>query len=159
MEERDENWIPCYGAEQYEANTNGDVRNAKTGRILSQYTDVNGRKTVTVRVDGKTYKRSVHRMIAEAVHGDECNNMDIYHLDGDKQNNRIDNLAIGTRSDTIKNKCKNKCRRILVVETGEIFDTLSDCSKAVGMSKSAISKSLNFSFCSNRKGLHFKLVD
>lgn len=43
----------------------------------------------------------VHQLVARTFLGPQPEGLDVRHLDGDAQNNRIDNLAYGTRTDNI----------------------------------------------------------
>lgn len=160
-----EEWRPLQETDLYEASSYGYIRNVKTGRILYGTETRRGRIRVTISINGKPCVRYMHRLIAEAFYGSQCNNLDVYHKDGNVKNNRLDNLCIGTRGDSIRNYYSN-CdlkrtlgKRILVVETGEVFNTISECSEVTGMSRSTISKCLNYDFYNNVKGLHFKLIN
>ena len=151
-----EEWRICYETDEYEVSNLGQVQNVKTGRILKKSIDKYGREVVSIRVDGQTRTRKVHRLVAEAFYGDDCVGLDIYHRDKDQTNNQLDNLIISTRAEVTRNLNR---KRVCCVETGEIFDSIRECSEAVGLSKSSISKCANDSFNHNRKGLHFKFVD
>lgn len=92
-----EKWKPLRKTNQYEASTEGRIRNARTGRILTGTIDGQGRVQVCLTIDGKVGTKAVHRLIAEAYFGKECDGKDVYHRDRDKTNNCVDNLVVGTR--------------------------------------------------------------
>lgn len=50
-------------------------------------------------------------------------------------------------------------RKILVVETGKVYNTIRECSEDIGVNPSTVCKCLNYPFYGNRKGLHFKYTD
>ena len=58
---------------------------------------VRGDGYVQVCVYGK--KRYLHRVVWEAFNGPIPAGLQVRHLDGDKRNNHLDNLAVGTQSD------------------------------------------------------------
>lgn len=56
------------------------------------------------RPEGGTVKRYVHRLVAAHVHGEGGDGQEVRHLDGDRFNNRHDNLAWGTRAENHADK-------------------------------------------------------
>ena len=73
--------------ETYEVSNLGKIRNKKTGRILKGSIDSRGYRQVQLQ---KNYL--IHRLIA-LHHIDNPNNYPfVDHYDGDKQNNKIENL-------------------------------------------------------------------
>ena len=71
------------------------VNRAAPPRMLA--VGVRGDGYVQVCVYGK--KRYLHRVVWEAFNGPIPAGLQVRHLDGDKRNNRLDNLAVGTQSD------------------------------------------------------------
>lgn len=49
-------------------------------------------KRVILRVDGKAYSRYIHRLVAEAYIPNPENKPQVNHIDGDRENNHVDNL-------------------------------------------------------------------
>lgn len=89
-----EEWRPVVGFEgRYEVSNQGRVRSLLRRRrpILRLFTKPEGYVHVCLLDHGRQCTRYVHRLVAEAfcpqVDGDQVN-----HLDGDKGNNRADNL-------------------------------------------------------------------
>lgn len=69
---------------------------------------LNKMKTGYVYVDlGKGNKELVHRLVLEAFVGPCPAGMECRHLDGDKSNNRLDNLCWGTKSENYHDKVKH----------------------------------------------------
>jgi hypothetical protein len=69
--------------------------------------------------------RTVHRVVAEAFHGPLPPEMQVRHLDGNRENNAPSNLAYGTRSENMQDQVrhgvhymagKTHCKR------GHLFD-------------------------------------
>lgn len=160
-------WKTINGFEDYEISDDGRVRNGTTGRVLrTTYRNMRG-ETVGLRKNGRTYFKLIHRLVAEAfIEESDRDGSLVTHKDNDINNNVVDNLEYSTRSRIIKRSYdegrkvpRNKGRRILVVETGKIYNSIAECSRDIGLSKSSISKCLNYRFYNNRLGYHFEEVD
>lgn len=54
-----------------------------------------------VMLGHKAHGSPIHQLVASAFLGPQPKGQDVRHLDGDPQNNCIDNLAYGTRTDNI----------------------------------------------------------
>lgn len=92
-------WRPVAGCDMYEVSDTGEVRNRKTGRVLSA-ADNRGYKRVTLyRGDGTTLQAGVHRLVASAFIPNPGNKPQVNHIDGNKSNNRVDNLEWVTESE------------------------------------------------------------
>lgn len=101
-----EEWRPVVGFPNYEVSNIGGVRSwthkngrRRTPKIRALGFGHVGHRNVTLRVSGRTYLRSVHRMVLEAFIGPCPPDMECRHIDGNPGNNRLDNLAWGTRSE------------------------------------------------------------
>lgn len=98
-----ENWkqIRDYN---YEANENGDIRNIKTGRIISQRKMKQGYLLVDIQVNkkGKTFR--AHRLIAETFLGEGKEGSHVDHKNRVRYDNRIENLRWVTPSENNKNR-------------------------------------------------------
>lgn len=153
--------IPEYP--MYEASSDGEIRNRKTGRILKTHIDTHGYKAMTVRSNKQQIPVKVHRLVAEAFYPDADRNLDVNHIDGDKLNNSSENLEFCTRQENIVHAFKMGLRvprsmqPVEVVETGEIFPSIRECSRQTGLDQSAIVKCLAGKQ-DNYKGYHFKKV-
>lgn len=99
-----EKWKQVSYAPNYEVSDYGNVRSIKYKRLLSQKTKTNGYKEVCLYVNKKPIMNYVHRLVASEFikelpkkHGLEVN-----HLDGHKDNNRLKNLQVVTPSENKK---------------------------------------------------------
>lgn len=98
----DEKWLPVRSFEaSYEVSDCGGVRSLRTGKPLAQRLWNSGYRGVQLWAGNKAYSRSVHRLMAEAFLA-IAPGMQVNHIDGDKENNRIDNLEAVTPSENLK---------------------------------------------------------
>jgi len=85
------------GFSKYEISTFGNVRNAKTQKVLSP--QLNGgslhSKYLTVRIsndDGKYFTLYIHRLVAQAFLEQTEGKTEVNHKDENKKNNNVENL-------------------------------------------------------------------
>lgn len=84
----------------YSINENGEVRNDITGRIKKPYTNKkNGYLIIDLCKDNKSKKVPIHRLVAEAFIPNPENKPTVDHIDGDRENNSINNLRWATYSE------------------------------------------------------------
>ena len=149
----------------YEVSNLGNVRNKKTGRILKAAVGSHGYPVVNLFKDGdkKQYNKCVHRLVAEGFLGKQ-DGLDVNHIDGNKKNNNLLNLEFCTRQKNvehaIKNGLNNRKTPVKIVETGEIFDTLTECANEIGCSIGNLHNCLNekIKYEKSCNGLHFEYV-
>lgn len=88
-----EDWRTIDEFPTYEVSSRGRVRNMSTGRILKQTksptTDL---WWVGLRKNLEQHTRSIHRLVANAFLYRGPSNAIPVHIDGDKDNNRVENL-------------------------------------------------------------------
>lgn len=143
-----ENWRRSEEFENYEVSDEGRVRNAKSGKILKPSLDSKGYETVKVKKNGKQITKRVGKLVADTYLEKDPARPRIGYIDGNKRNNRPDNIERRSRG-----------KKVRVVETGEVYNSISECGEAIGMNLSTISKCCNYDFYSNKKGLHFETID
>jgi hypothetical protein len=88
----------------YELNQSGVMRNAKTKHELDGYIDDKGYVRFTLSQDGKTKQIRKHKAIGELWIYNEFDKDLIDHIDGNRQNNTIDNLRWSTQSENSQNR-------------------------------------------------------
>lgn len=101
---RAERWRPIDGfGGYYQVSDQGRVKSAPRlstrGGILKQPVGSTGYLIVHLYDHGTRVRMKVHLLVAAAFLGPRPARMETRHLDGDKLNNRLANLAYGTSSD------------------------------------------------------------
>lgn len=109
----------------------------------------------------------VHRIVAEAFHGCPQKGMDVNHIDGDKRNNRAENLEWRSRSDNLKHSYVTGLRKpsggypirpIRVLETGIVYPSVRECARNIGADHRHIHKCLKGQY-KQHKGFHYEYAD
>lgn len=96
-----EEWKPIsYLNNKYEASSFGRIRNAKTGKVLKQFTDLHGYLILTTRPEPYSQTNTrVHQAVADAFLGPRPKGFVVNHIDGNKLNNTPSNLEYVTPSE------------------------------------------------------------
>ena len=134
--------IPDYEG-RYGVTRQGEIYSFIHKKFLSPAVDKQGYKRVNLYKNGirKTYM--VHKLVALVFlpNPDPVKYDTINHINFDTGDNRIENLEWLSKKDN----CKLKQNRVKVqcVETGEVFDSISDAAHSIGVTAKAISKNLN----------------
>lgn len=157
-----ETWKIIDDYPNYEVSDQGNVRYAATKHIRSLNHSPAGYPQIDLYPGGKT--RTVHTLVAEAFLGGKHPGMHVNHKNGNKSDNRLCNLEWVTPGENLKHAYDNGLRKpphekpVRVIETGEIFKSITECADAIG------GDWRNVSMCLNGKratcnGLHFEFAD
>lgn len=155
-------WKPLRNFPSYNGSSEGRIMNVRTQHILKTCIDEYGREKVYLRKNNRQYGVIVHKLIADAFFG-ENPGMDVRHKDSDLTNNRVDNLYLSNRKETIRdsfdrgNRLPNHRTPVRVIETGEIYESVSACSRETGCARSDIFKCMAGTL-PHVKGLHFERI-
>lgn len=115
IDNQTEKWEPVFGFEGlYEVSNKGRVKslkrfNPKSGKhgmwypekILKARSDKDGYQTVCLTKDGKGKPHKVHRVVLSSF-DKQMLDLQVNHIDGNKENNNLDNLEWVTCSENIK---------------------------------------------------------
>jgi hypothetical protein len=104
--------LPIPSCPDYYVDLAGRVWSVKPGQggrykglhVMSVWVDRDGYHHVTMIVDGRRIRRTVHSLVAEAFYGDRPKSQVIRHLDDNPGNNAPDNLAYGTQKENVEDR-------------------------------------------------------
>lgn len=146
-----EDWMVVEGFPDYAVSSYGYVQNMRTGRILSRSPIQYGMLTAPMMYEGKQYRRSIATLVAKAfLPQPEDRHFDTpIHLDGDRANCHVDNLAWRPRWFAMSYNAEVKrppfgkwTHDIRLLDTGEIFEHPREAAEKYGLLQSEIHRSL-----------------
>lgn len=133
---------------EYTVSSIGEVKTAKTGRILKPVIDARGYERVCLFKTNRDKRYKVHRLVATAFIPNPDGKPQVNHKDGDKRNNCVENLEWVTNDENMRHSrenglhdghqrfCDSRKRRVVAthIETGEqtVFDSILAARKAIG---------------------------
>lgn len=108
----------------------------KEERIKKFVKSFNGYYRVSLWKNGKSQVSLVHRIVAKAFFDNISDDLQVNHIDGNKENNSLDNLELVTPKQNVKHAIDNKLRKVHKIlqkdEKGnviKIWNGLGDISK------------------------------
>lgn len=164
----EEIWVDIHGYEGlYQVSNTGKIKALpkyyKTGeyyglrfqgeKILKPYST--GRYLVVELNNGKPKAVKVHRVVAEHFVGNNENKPEVNHIDGNRLNNRADNLEWCTRSENQSHAYRSGLqkiktggelswtRRVINTNTNFVYERMTDAAKDFNISHATLSRYLN----------------
>ena len=133
-------------------------------KIKTQSVKDNGYLIVSLYKNNKSSQKYVHRLVAEAFIPNPDNLPEVNHKDGNKQNNCINNLEWCTSKENnwhryhVLHKCWSSDKKVLCIETGVIYNSITSASQATNIDNGSISK-----VCHNKRktagGFHWRFYN
>lgn len=149
MSNMQEVWKPINGFEDiYEVSNLGNVRNAN-GRIRKPFLIPKGYLMVDLFRNYERTHARVNRLVAEAFIPNPENKPEVNHKNGDKADNRAENLEWSTKSENmlhayrsgLQTKGKHKVRKVRCIEDGAVYQTAAEAARAYGIVPHAVTSS------------------
>lgn len=142
------------------------------GKILRQQIDCDGYYRINLIRDNHGKGFGVHRLVAQAFIPNTENKPTVNHIDGNKQNNCVDNLEwatyqeqndhavrLGLRTQSTYSNRFNVKKRLSkpveCIETGQIFESQIEAERQLGLCSSAVWYSIHTGKCAYGTNLHF----
>ena len=146
--------IPGYEG-LYAATSCGKIWSYRSKKFLKPQKDKDGYYRLNLSKNGVRKRYFVHRLIASTYLENPLNLPQINHIDEDKTNNALPNLEFCTAAYNIT---YSKGKKVICLETQEIFNSLTDAAKAVNTSKANICRCLKSKY-KTAAGYHWKYYD
>lgn len=106
------------------------------GRVLKDHNNGNGYRYVTISINAKQCNKYIHRLVAEAFIPNPNKYNLVNHLDGNKANNRVENLEWCTYKQNSQHAYQNNLMpkggdrknaiKVINIQTMQIFDCIHD---------------------------------
>lgn len=151
-------WKKVDGFSSYSVSDTGLVRNDNTGNLISICNSDTGYSVAHLCKNKKFYTVRVHRLVAQAFIPNSQNEKCVNHKNGIKTDNRVENLewcshsynnihsytVLGRSSkNAIESMTKAKLKSVVCIETGKVYESITQAAKETGALRGNISRCLS----------------
>ena len=172
-------WRKVKSNSNYSVSNDGEVRRDDTKHIKAPIRNRDGYDKVDLYEGGKRTTKRIHRLVGEAFIPNPENKPEINHKDGNKLNNHVSNLEWTTKRENIDHAVEHGLlngrnpsygmrgkknpnggahgKPVRIVETGEIFKNIKECSVCKNCKARGITECLHGRQHTHR-GFHFEFV-
>lgn len=161
-------WRTVDGFEEYEVSDSGAIRNKSTRHLLKPWSATGGYLYVAFYRNGKGHTKRLHRIVAKAFCENPKGKPQINHIDGNKTNNRADNLEWCYHSENMIHAYENGLQTtiggnpvhsVVCVNDGKLFNTIHSASNYYGINREAIYACCVRESKRSKSGLIFRFAD
>lgn len=129
--------------------SDGKLLNLKTNRFKKWCKDTNGYMRTLIFLNKKPINISQHRIMAQYFIENPENKLQVNHINGIKNDNRLENLEWVTQSENGKHayliglqKINKPCKKVIDTITNKVFESVTEASKELNISRSYLSNML-----------------
>lgn len=157
-----ETWLPVAEYTKYLVSDCGRVMKADTGHILQP---IRRKGYLSQNLCGElgVVKVQIHQLVAEAFVGFIPTGYEPNHIDGNKHNNRVDNLEIVTKADNQRHAYamglktpSRPCKPVRCLETGDEFESINDAARWAGTTPINVTQSIRQGY--RARGYTFEFI-
>ncbi len=150
----------------YQVSDRGQVFSVRRKKLRKLNDTGRGYLQVALAKDGQRTHPLVHRLVAEAFIPNLENKPQINHINGDKTDNRVENLEWCTMSENLFHRHQilhqpgGRCCPVVCVNTGQAYPSAKVAAKALGVPRQSILRICRKQQKATRKNnLHFKFLE
>ena len=151
-------WKEIDGFPGYSVSTMGRTRRDRDGKIKKHTPDTKGYQMTWINICGKQKLLLVHRLVAQAFLPNEEHKPAVNHKNGDKSDNRVENLEWVTSRENDIHATRvlgKRCRAVRCVETGIVYPNSYAASESIGRYKDCVGRCLR-GICKTSGGYHWE---
>lgn len=151
-------WKEIEGFPGYSVSTIGRTRRDRDGKIKKHTCDTRGYEMTGINLGSGQKLLLIHRLVAAAFIPNPEGKPQVNHKNGDKSDNRVENLEWVTGRENDLHKTRILCktgRAVRCVETGIVYPNGYAASEAIGRCKDCVGNCLR-GYCKTSGGYHWE---